>query len=415
MMTNESFQTMLLPIAAALGCGLLIGIERERRKKESGIGAFAGMRTFALVALLGALLHVLGKPWLEVVGGLLVVLLIAIAYARSESQDVGITTEISLFVTYIIGIAAAIDAAFAAAIAVVVVILLLTRTRLHRFATETLTRVEVRDGTLLLAATLIALPLLPDRDFRFFGMVNPYRIGVIVVTLLAIQTIAHITLRAHGERIGGALSGFLSGFVSSTATFAAMAARARDLPNSVTYCASGAMLSQVASMLQLAALVALIDPALLGRISISIGLGAAVIVGAAAWMLRRATPTTAGSGVQAKRMFNPLATLALAGLLSLFTLAVNWMNEAFGARAANVTAALAALVDLHAASAAVLSMGATAGAREDETLTALLLVLTANAATKVAISFTGGKAYVLRIAAALAGALLACWLPQLVM
>jgi uncharacterized membrane protein (DUF4010 family) len=412
-MTNDGLFTTLVPIATALGCGLLIGIERERRKKESDIGAFAGMRTFALVALLGALVHRIGTPWLEACGGLLIVLLIAIAYAHSESQDVGITTEVSLFVTYIIGITAAVDAAFAAAIAVVVVVLLLTRTRMHRFATETLTRVEVRDGIVLLAAALIALPLLPDQEVRALGAINPYRIGVVVVTLLSIQTAAHIALRTVGERIGGALSGFLSGFVSSTATFAAMAARARDSPSSATPFVGGALLSQIASMVQLTALVALLNPALLWRVSLSVARGGAVILAASVWMLRRTENVDSASVVQAKRMFNPVATLAFVTLLSAFTVIVSWANEALGSEAANVTATLAALVDLHAASAAVLSMGTDGRISAGETLTALLLMLSVNATAKAVISFGGGKAFFWRVVVVLFVALFACWVPLL--
>jgi uncharacterized membrane protein (DUF4010 family) len=412
-MTNDNLFTMLVPMATALGCGLLIGIERERRKKESDIGAFAGMRTFAIVALLGALVHRLGMPWLDVCGGLFVVLLVTIAYARSESEDVGITTEVSLFVTYIIGITAAVDAAFAVAIAIVVVVLLLTRTRLHRFATETLTRVEVRDGIILLAAALIVLPLLPDQEVGALGAINPYRIGAVVVTLLSIQTVAHIALRTVGERMGGALSGFLSGFVSSTATFAAMAARARDVSSSATSFASGALLSQVASMIQLIALVALLNPALLGRVSLSMALGGSVILVASIWMLRRAARADAGSVVQAKRMFNPWATLAFVALLSLFTLLVGWANEVFGSDAANITATLAALVDLHAASAAVLSVGTDEQISAEETLTTLLLIVSVNAAAKAVISYGGGKAFFWRVVATLSAALLACWVPLL--
>lgn len=412
-MTNDGLFTTLVPIATALGCGLLIGIERERRKKESDIGAFAGMRTFALVALLGALLHRIGTPWLEACGGLLIVLLIAIAYAHSESEDVGITTEVSLFVTYIIGITAAVDAASAAAIAVVVVALLLTRTRLHQFATETLTRVEVRDGIILLAIALIVLPLLPDQEVRALGAINPYRVGMVVVTLLSIQTVAHIALRTVGERIGGALSGFLSGFVSSTATFAAMAARARDSPSSATSFVSGALLSQIASMVQLTALVALLNPALLWRASLSMAWGGAVILVASIWMLRRAVTADPGSVVKAKRMFNPLATLAFVALLTLFTLILSWANDVFGREAANATATLAALIDLHAASAAVLSMGINEQLSVEATLTALLLMLSVNAAAKAVISFGGGKAFCLRVATVLSVTLLACWMPLL--
>ncbi len=412
-MKNGDLFAVLVPIATSVGCGLLIGIERERRKKESDIGAFAGMRTFALVALLGTITHQMGMLWLEACAGLLIVLLIAIAYARSDSQDVGITTEIALFVTYSIGIAAAVDPSIAASIAVIVVVLLLTRTRLHRFATETLTRVEVRDGIVLLAVALIVLPLLPDQEIQALGAINPYRTGVVVVMLLSIQTVAHIALRTVGERIGGALSGFLSGFVSSTATFAAMAARARDSLEATPSFVSGALLSQLASMMQLLALVALLNSAILGRVLLSMGLGAAVILVASVLMLRHAKRTDTAEVVQAKRMFNPLATLTFVALLSLCTLLVSWAKEVLGSQAENATATLAALVDLHAAAAAVLSMSTNAEATVNETMTSLLLILTVNAASKTAISFGGGKAFFLRIAAVLAAALFACWLPQL--
>ncbi len=412
-MNSLDFPATLVPIATALGCGLLIGIERERRKAQSEAAAFAGMRTFALVAMLGALAHSMGLLWLEVCGGLLIVALIGIAYARSESTDVGITTEIALFTTYAIGIAAAIDPAFAALIAVVVMVILLTRTRLHRFATETLTPHEVRDGTLLLATALIVLPLAPDREIAGLAGINPHRIGVVAVTLMVIQTAAHIALRTAGERIGGALSGFLSGFVSSTATFAAMAARARESPGSVATLAGGTLLSHVASRIQLAAVVALLNPALLARLALSLGLGAAALLATSAWMLHRSPVANPAREVQAKQMFNPVATFAFVALLSLFTLLVNWAHGALGAQATFVTATIAALIDLHAAAAAALSPGATLGASLDELRAVLLLMLTVNVASKAVISVGGGRAFCTPTIAALSAALLLCWLPQL--
>jgi uncharacterized membrane protein (DUF4010 family) len=236
---------------------------------------------------------------------------------------------------------------------------------------------------------------------------------MVVVTLLSIQTVAHIVLRTVGERIGGALSGFLSGFVSSTATFAAMAVRARDSLASVTSSVSGALMSQVASMVQLAAMVALLKPVMLGRVLLSVGLGAAVILAASAWMLRHAERSDEAGLVRTTRMFNPLATLALVALLSIFTLLVGWTNEVLGAHAANVTASLAAIVDLHAAAAAVLSMSTNAQVTEHDTMTALLLMLTINAAGKAIISFSGRKPFFWRVLVVLSAALLACWLPQL--
>jgi uncharacterized membrane protein (DUF4010 family) len=411
-MTNVELTAAFIPIATALGCGLLIGIERERRKQESDVASFAGVRTFALVALLGALTHRVDMPRLQASAGALIVLLIAIAYARSESKDVGITTEIALFVTYVVGIVASINPTFAASIAMVVLVLLLTRTRLHRFATETLTHIEVRDGTILLAIALIVLPLLSDREILAFGAINPHSVGVVVVMLLSIQTIAHVALRAFGETVGGALSGFLSGFVSSTATFAAMAARARDSTGSTNSLAGSTLLSQLASMIQLVALVALLNSALLGRVVLSLGLGAAVIMTASAWLLYQAKRNDVPSEVRGRRMFDPFATVAFVALLTTFTLLVSRVKEMLGTQAANIAAALAALVDLHAAAGAALSLSVNSQATAQETMTALLLMLTVNAASKAVISIGGGTAFFLRVATVLIGALLACWLPQ---
>jgi uncharacterized membrane protein YhiD involved in acid resistance len=43
----------LLGLSVALGCGLLIGIERERRKGRGAVRALEGVRTFTLVSLDG--------------------------------------------------------------------------------------------------------------------------------------------------------------------------------------------------------------------------------------------------------------------------------------------------------------------------------------------------------------------------
>jgi uncharacterized membrane protein (DUF4010 family) len=406
---NELLAT-LIPIATALGCGLLIGIERERRKRDSDVGAFAGLRTFAITALLGALVQRLEMPWLVVCGGLLIVALVTIAYARSATRDVGTTTEIALFVTYVIGVTAAINPSLAATVTVVVAILLLTRTPLHRFATETLTQVEMRDGMLLLSVALIVLPLLPDQEFKSFAAINPHRIGLVVVMLLSIQTAAHVSLRIFGQKLGVALSGFLSGFVSSTATFAAMAMRAKEFPESTTASACSALLSQVASMLQLIALVAVLNPSILIQASLSIGLGAVVLT-LTSFVMLRGIGTGTESEVQRRRMFNPIATLAFVALLTLFTVIIGWIDSQLGPSAAKLTAMFASLVDLHAASAAVLSAASNRTIPASELIVTLLLVLTVNIASKAAISFSGGRSFFVRIDAALLIAILATWVP----
>ncbi|HET7756262.1 MAG TPA: MgtC/SapB family protein, partial [Steroidobacteraceae bacterium] len=87
----------LLGLAAALGGGLLIGIERERRKGPGPQRALAGVRTFALVALAGAGCELIGHPLLVILGAVLIVALAAIGYWRRRSADPGVTTAVALF------------------------------------------------------------------------------------------------------------------------------------------------------------------------------------------------------------------------------------------------------------------------------------------------------------------------------
>ena len=151
---------LVLSCAVALGAGLLIGIVRERRKGEGPERDFAGVRTFAMAALMGTVTQALNHTLLVVVAGLLLVALCGVHYARERSADPGITSELALFSTFLLGVHAVERPRFTAAAAVVVAALLFGRRALHRFSTELLTPVELRDALILAGAALIVLPLL---------------------------------------------------------------------------------------------------------------------------------------------------------------------------------------------------------------------------------------------------------------
>lgn len=99
-----SFFTALAVLASAAGCGLLMGIERERRKGEGPDRALAGVRSFALASLGGAAAALTGLSALVAVGAALVAALTVVAYARDRSGDPGVTTEIALLLAYVIGV-----------------------------------------------------------------------------------------------------------------------------------------------------------------------------------------------------------------------------------------------------------------------------------------------------------------------
>ena len=148
----------LLGLCVALGIGLLIGAERERRKDTHKTGISAGIRTFAVVALLGAVSILLGE-YVFVVVTLVVGGSALLAYRNTRAQEPGLTTELALFLTCLLGGLALRDAALAAGIGAVLALLLAARNRIHYFVRKVLTEQELHDVILFSAAALIALPL----------------------------------------------------------------------------------------------------------------------------------------------------------------------------------------------------------------------------------------------------------------
>jgi hypothetical protein len=136
----------------ALGVGLLIGVERERRQGEGPTRSPAGIRTFAVASLVGAISFVAGGQVVFTISTAGVILLVAIAYSRGHEADPGLTTEIALIGTTLLGGLSMQTPVLAAGLGVVVAILLAARTPLHRFARSVLTEDELKDGLILAGA-----------------------------------------------------------------------------------------------------------------------------------------------------------------------------------------------------------------------------------------------------------------------
>ncbi len=144
------------------------------------------------------------------------------------------------------------EPALAAALAVTVAILLAARAPMHRFVREVLSQSELRSILIFAAATLIVWPVIPDRYVGPFAAINPRALWQVVILILAISAAGYIAVRSLGARFGLPLAGLASGFISSAATIAAMGARAAEDPKLMRPAVAGAVLSTVATVVQLA-------------------------------------------------------------------------------------------------------------------------------------------------------------------
>ncbi|WP_425258512.1 MgtC/SapB family protein [Rubrivivax sp. RP6-9] len=400
-------------LAAALGSGLLIGLERERRKGRGRDREAAGIRSFTLAALAGGLAQTLQQPLLVALGGLAVLVLVGVAYARSQfvarQRDPGLTTELALVVTYLVGVLCAQAPAAGAAAAVVVAVLLAARERLHRFATRALSEGELHDALLLAALLLVALPLLPAAPVAWLGGLQPRMLGLLVLLILALQAAGHVALRLFGARAGLALSGLFSGFVSSTATVASMGARARAEPARQAACEAGAMLSTAATWVQALLMLTAVSPPLARHIAPAAVAALLVAAGSGVWRARGA----AAAATLQLRGGGPLRVreaLLVAALLSVVTLAVGAAQRHFGVQGVFASVALSALADAHASVTALGGLHAAGQVALDDAGLAVLLAVSTNALTRSVVAFTaGGGGFGTRVALSLAASTACGW------
>jgi uncharacterized membrane protein (DUF4010 family) len=400
---------LLLTLAVALGIGLLIGAERERSKGAGHSREIAGVRTFALAALLGACGNLLNNPWLLAVFALLIGAMTVAGYLRTSATDPGITTEVALLLSFALGALSLSYPAYAAAAAVVVTVLLAARTWLHDLLTARLTDRELHDALILAAAVLVVLPLLPDRTIDPWATFNPRRMWVVVVLVMAISASGYVVLRLWGARTGLMLAGLLGGLVSSVTTHGAMGQRASQNAALAGSAAAAATLSSVTTAVALIVVVGTVNPLL--AISLAPACVAAALASAAyAWLLQRRALSDEPGELQFGRPISLQSALVFGAVVSTVLIASSTLASRFGAGAALAGVALAGLADAHsgAVSAALLERNAVLARPTAQA--AVLLSFTANAAAKIVVSVVSGPpAYAWRIAAGVLTSVAAAW------
>ncbi len=406
----------LLPgLAAALGLGMLIGIDRERRKDGGAIRVAAGVRTHALLAMLGAVVALLG-PWALAVGGIGVVALTDASYLRSAPDELGLTGEIAILLTFLLGALAMSHPALAAALGVGVALLLASKGALHRLTRELITERELKDLLLLAAATLIVLPLLPEVAIDPWGVLKPSALGKLVVLVMAIGAAGHVASRVIGARWGLPLAGFFAGFASSTAATAGFGQRVRETPALRTQAVAAALFANLASLLLYAIILGTGAPALLSAMRWPLlAAGAVLLVGGALGLWHAAHDAASLPAQPQARAFKLTHALIFAAVVAVVLLLSAWLRTRFGDESALLAAAFVALAELHAAGASLAQLSSAGGLAPEQARWGTIALLGASALAKTVIAFTsGGRGYGLRVGLAVAGmlaaALLVTWL-----
>jgi uncharacterized membrane protein (DUF4010 family) len=406
---------LLVNLAVALGIGLLIGTERERRKGGGPARSPAGIRTFSIASLAGATSVIVGGVLVLAVTITGVIALTVVAYFKSRGDDPGLTTEIALILTALLGGLSVQQPALAVGVAVALAALLAARTPLHHFVRSVLTEGEVRDALIFAGATLVVLPWLPNQALGPYDALNPRSIWIVVILVMAISAAGYIAVRMLGARFGLPITGFASGFISSTATIGAMGARVQKSPGLITAAVAGAALSTVATIIQMSLVLAATSMTTLRALSIALVCAGVAAAAYSAGFTVRTLRDKGTVDLQPGRAFSLPVAMVFALTLSAMLIVSAALREWFGETGVFAAAAAAGFADAHAAAVAVASLVASGKMTPADAVFPILAGLSTNTISKIVFAWTsGGRPFAIRLIPGLILVAVVAWAGALV-
>jgi uncharacterized membrane protein (DUF4010 family) len=406
MTTLDLFERLSL----ALGIGLLFGVERGWQEREGKPGSrAAGIRTFALIGLLGGLWGLLAH-----VAGDLVLGFAALAFAGwfgyfewREEEAAGkrsATGFVAGLLAFTLGAYASLgDKAAAGSAAVAATFILAERHALHGFL-ERLKWVELRAALLLLVMTFVLLPVLPDRAIDPWGALNPYQLWLLTILTAAISYAGYVAVRIAGSRNGLLYGGATGGLVSSTTVTWTFARIARQQPAAQLDLAAGVAASWVVSLLRMMALALALAPVLGPAFGLPVAAAAAAVCLVAVLLYRRSGADSRQSELLLEDPFELWTVLRFVAVLAVVMLAAKLLSGPFGQGGLLALAAVSGLADVDPIT---LSMTKMAGTGLDATYAGYVIMTAglANLLAKCALAVIfGGFRFSRPLLAAAAGA-----------
>lgn len=375
----------------AIGIGLLIGLERERVPS-----ARAGLRTFGLVSMLGALVAMLGHDLQSiapfVVGLVMVGLTIISAYLRHpDPSDPGTTSVAALLVCYCLGAAVWLGhVKLAVMLAVGTTVLLYFKSQLRGLAT----RLEPRDWISMLqfgVLSLVILPILPNEELGPYGALNPYQVWWMVVLISGVSLAGYAALQIVGARYGAVFVGVFGGLVSSTATTMLYARQARASEGFAAMAAMVIVLANLAMMVRVAVVVGIVAAPVLRPLLAIVVPGFVLGVLAVIWNWRRLGERGETVLPETKNPTELKAALGFGLLYALVLVCAAVLSDYFGNRGLYVLALVSGFTDVDAITLSSLRLFSMEKLELEAAVVSIGIAMLANLFFKTAMALAIGR------------------------
>lgn len=392
---------LALRFAVAIGLGVLLGLERQRSKGDDG---GAGVRTFALIALSGALAGYLGEnlglDWLALAMFVAVAALIVGMYVvMAQRGDTGITTEVSALLAFLLGLLCAHgQLQLASWIAVAMALLLALKDWLHQLASR-INTADVEATLKFGIVTLIILPLVPDINYGPppLDVVNPYKIWLMVVLISALNFSSYLLIKVVGAEHGVGLAGLLGGLASSTAVTLGFSQRSRQADADASALALGIVLAWTVMFFRVAIMTALINWELGRQIAFVIGLLCVASLGACYWLWRRNRQRERGEVKPGSNPFELGEAIKFGLLFGVVVLVSRAAQVYLGDAGLYLAAAVAGLTDVDAITLAMANLAQSDTSSLRVAARAIIIAVMANTTTKCAMAIGLGSPELRRI------------------
>jgi uncharacterized membrane protein (DUF4010 family) len=371
----------LVPYGASLGIGLLIGLERERNP-----AAKAGVRTFALVALLGTLaVSITPSVWLMATGLAAVAATLIVAHAHEpHGEDPGTTTVVAAAVCYLLGVLAGLGKpGLAGSLAIGVTALLYFKPEIEGFSAG-LKRHEQVSVLQFLVLTFIVLPILPDRGYGPYEALNPRNIWLMVVLVSGLGLATYVALRVAGQRHGVLTAGILGGLLSSTAATFLYARRSRDSASMERVALAVVPFANLVPLARVAVIAAVVAPAILTVLLPVLGAALAAGLAVAALFMRGAQ----GGDAPLPESRNPAelgTALRFGAFYAVILVLAAWLSDVFGSRGLYAAALASGTVDIDPINLSALNLFGQGYLSAEIAVTAIALAYLANVLFKLSV------------------------------
>ncbi|MDM7995070.1 MAG: MgtC/SapB family protein [Acidobacteriota bacterium] len=387
--------TTLRDFAIALLIGALVGTERENRKRKEDRESTSGLRTFILLAMVGAVSAWLGSrmgtPWLFIAALLLVTGSQIASYvmtSRVQPEALGLTTEAGALCVCLLGGMTMLGyPELAVGLGIVATAVLAYKEPMHGLVSK-LGRDDIYAGLRLLIASFIILPLIPNRTVDPWNALNPYNLWLLVILISALSLAGYIATRWLGPGRGTALTGLTGGLVSSTAVTLSFARGGRDSvePDAGDTFATGIMVAWGVMSLRVLVEAAVVYLPMVSRLAIPFVAMSLTGFFAAGFFYRRSARMQKGAekasrDVPLKNPFSLTKAATFGLIFAVILLAVKIVEERFSSQGLYLVSILAGLTDVDAITLS-LAKFAKSGGNQTTAVYAITMAALANTCAK---------------------------------